>query len=113
MKRTWKALLGATVVAAGISPVMAQQSGLVNVDISDVKADIAKNINVDVSQIPITIQAPVGVAANVCNVAANVLAPANQGQAANCKATSTNTALNQIVQRDLGSNAAGKGPTPK
>lgn len=83
--------------------VHAQQSGLVNVDISNVANNIAKNINVDVSQIPLTVQAPIGVAANVCGVNANVLAQQGAGLA-NCTATSTSTALNQIVQRQIKQN---------
>ncbi len=82
---------------------LAQQSGLVNVDVSNVANNIAKNINVDVSQIPVTIQAPIGVAANVCGVNANVLAQQGAGLA-NCTATSTSTALNQIVQRQIRQN---------
>ncbi len=81
----------------------AQQSGLVNVDISNVANNIAQNINVDVSQIPVTVQVPVGVAANVCGVNANVLAQQGAGLA-NCTATSTSTALNQIVQRQIKQN---------
>lgn len=100
MNKPLKVLLGTVVLAFGI-PAMAQtQAGLVNVDVSDVKADIAKNINIDVSKVPVTVQAPVAVAATVCNVAANVLAENKQG--ASCKATTTNQALNQIVQREAG-----------
>lgn len=93
-------------VAFGLSALvsggaLAQQSGLVVVDISNVANNIAKNINVDVSQIPVTIQAPIGVAANVCEVSANVLAKQKDGGGASCDATSTSTALNQIVQRQL------------
>jgi hypothetical protein len=60
-------------------------------------------LDVKVSQIPITVQAPIGVAANVCNVAANVLAAdVNQGGTADCDATTTSRALTQIVQRQIG-----------
>ena len=87
----------------GAGSAVAQQSGLVNVDISNVRTDIAKDINVNVSQIPVTVQAPIGVAANVCNVAANVLAANTaQNQPATCTATTTSTALNQAVQRQVG-----------
>lgn len=87
-------------VMAGMSMAAAQQSELVNVDVSNVANNIAKNINVDVSQIPVTVQAPIGVAANVCGVNANVLA--KQGPSiASCAATSTSTALDQIVLRQL------------
>ena len=81
----------------------AQQSGLVNVDISNVANNIARNLRVDVSQIPVTVQAPIGVAANVCGVSANVLAADIQDDGtASCDAQTTSQALNQIVQRRIG-----------
>ncbi|HUS18016.1 MAG TPA: hypothetical protein VMZ25_00020 [Terriglobales bacterium] len=87
---------------------MAQtQSGLVNVNLTDVKVDVAKNINVDVSQIPVTVQVPVGVAANVCDVNANVLAAQKKDGGATCDAKTTSTALNQIVQRKISEQNAG------
>ncbi len=91
-------VLAATLATALLGSAHAQQSGLVNVDISNVANNIAQNINVDVSQIPVTVQAPIGIAANVCGVNANVLARQGTG-AAQCTATSTSTALNQLVQR--------------
>ena len=80
---------------------LAQQSGLVNVNLTNVKTEIAKNINVDVSQIPGTVQAPIAVAANVCGVAVDVLSSQAQQGAAKCDAKTTNDALNQIVQTQL------------
>lgn len=76
------------------------QDGLVNVSLSNVANNLAQNLSVDVSQIPVTVQVPVGIAANVCGVAANVLAQQKKtGEA--CTATSTNDALTKIVQRQL------------
>lgn len=92
--------LAATLFPLLLGPALAQQSGLVNVDISNVANNIAKNINVDVSQIPVTVQAPIGIAANVCGVNANVLARQGAGLAS-CTATTTSTALNQIVLRQI------------
>ena len=85
----------------------AQQSGLVNVDVHNVANDIAKNINVDVSQVPVTVQAPIGVAATVCGVAANVLGQQRNAGNASCTASSTSTALDQLVQRQLKRNNQG------
>jgi hypothetical protein len=79
---------------------LAQQSGLVNVDISNVANNVAKNISVDVSQVPVKVQVPVGIAANVCGVDANVLGRQDAGAAA-CQATTTSTALDQAVQRQI------------
>lgn len=81
----------------------AQQSGLVNVNLGDVVVEIARDINVDVSQIPVTVQAPIGVAANVCGISANVLsADLRDDGTATCNAQNTSQALNQIVQRRIG-----------
>jgi hypothetical protein len=104
-----KTFLMAAVAAASLSlaPAFAQQSGLVNVTISNVANDIARNINVDVSQIPVTVQVPVGVAATVCGVAANVLGQQRDSANSGCTATSTSTALDQIVQRQLKGNRQG------
>ena len=84
-----------------VAPALAQQSGLVNVNLTNVKTEIAKNINVDVSQIPVTVQIPVAVAANVCGVAVDVLTSQAQQGAAKCDAKTTNDALNQVVQTQL------------
>ena len=83
------------------APAFAQQSGLVNVNLTNVKTEIAKNINVDVSQIPVTVQVPIDVAANVCGVAVNVLSSQAQQGTASCDAKTTNEALNQIVQTQV------------
>jgi hypothetical protein len=80
-----------------------QQEGLVNVQLGDVViSQIAQDINVDVSQIPVSVQVPVGVAANICGVDANVLAQQKQDGEASCDATSSSQALTQIVQREIG-----------
>lgn len=105
VKRTVGTLATAAALAlgVGVGASWAQnQEGLVNVNVSDVRVDIAKAINVEENQIPVNVQAPIGVAANVCNVAANVLAQQRKetGQA-ECTAQSTSQALNQIVQRQI------------
>jgi hypothetical protein len=88
--------------AIGLSgAAFAQQEGLVNVDLSNLRADIAKDINVDVSQIPVNAQIPVGVAANVCGVDANVLARQDKGSTPSCQAKNKSQALNQQVQRQI------------
>lgn len=99
MLRISMAVLALGLVAA---PALAQNNeGLVTVNISNVANDIAKNLSIDVSQIPVSVQAPVGVAANVCGVDANVLAQKKQDGTTTCDATSTNNALQQVVQRQL------------
>ena len=90
------------------------QAGLVNVNVSNIRPEIAKNINVSENQIPVTVQVPVGVAANVCGVDANVLAQQKQGGTAQCQAKNTTQALNQAVQQQVGgggNKAGGAGGT--
>lgn len=99
-QRTVASVFAVTSLAFGGS-ALAQQSGLVNVDIKNVANNIAQNLSVDVSQIPLTVQVPVGVAANVCGIDANVLAQQASGGGGTCTATTTNTALNQTVQQQM------------
>lgn len=84
-------------------PVAAQQKGMISVDLSSVRNDLAKNLNVKAEQIPEMVQAPVGVAAQVCDKDANDLAQQMQSGQATCKAKTTSQALNQIVLRQMGS----------
>ena len=113
-------LFAATTLALGlaVSPAVAQtsnnqQGGLVNVNVGNIRPEIAKNINVSENQIPVTVQIPVGVAATVCGVDANVLAQQGRGGTAQCTAKNASTALNQAVQRQVGGggNTAGGGGT--
>ena len=94
--------LGTASVAA---PATAQLvgGGLVVVNVSNVANNLAQNLSVDVNRIPVTVQVPVGVAANVCpTVDANVLArQRKQGGGASCTAESASQALTQIVGRNL------------
>ena len=84
-----------------VASALAQQNDLINVNLTNVKTEIAKNINVNVSQIPVTVQAPITVAASVCGVGVDVLSSQAQQGAAKCDAKTTNDALNQIVQTQL------------
>ena len=74
--------------------------GLVVVNVSNVANNLAQNLSVDVSNIPVTVQAPIAVAAAVCGLDVNVLAKEKQGDR-KCDATTTNDALNNIVQRSI------------
>jgi hypothetical protein len=95
--KTLAAVLGLAVLSGGAFA----QNGLISVDVSNVANNIAKNISVDVSQIPVTVQAPIGIAATVCGVAANVLGTQAPSGNAQCTATSTSTALDNLVQNQL------------
>ncbi|MCA1653666.1 MAG: hypothetical protein ABR588_05905 [Sphingomicrobium sp.] len=100
--------VGATTAIASAVPASAQltqQGGLVNVTIGDVTLlnnflnndQIAALNNLSV---PITVQAPIGIAANVCGVSAAVLGKSTTGPAT-CTATSGSQALAQIVNRQM------------
>lgn len=95
--KTLLATISAVAVLSIAPTAFAQQSGLINVDIRNVANNIAKNINVDVSQIPVTVQAPVTVAATVCNIAADVLGTQAASGSGSCTAKSTSSALDKIV----------------
>lgn len=101
MRKLIPALAAATLFAT--APAIAQQSGdgLVVVNISNVANNIARDLDVNVSNIPVTVQVPIGIAANVCDVNANILAAQRREGTATCTAQNTSTALNQIVQRQM------------
>jgi hypothetical protein len=95
----------ATAFALAATPALAQlntSQGLVDVTVQDVSIlnnflnhdQIAALNNVGV---PVTVQVPVGIAANVCGVNANVLAHQKNGGAATCTAKSGSKALAQSV----------------
>jgi hypothetical protein len=89
--------------AVAMTPATAQLvgGGLVVVNISNVANNIARDLDVNVSQIPVTVQAPISVAAAVCGLDVNVLAAQRQEGQRRCDATSNNAALNRIVQSQL------------
>lgn len=90
--------------AALAGTATAQQSGLVNVSLSnvDVLNNLARDLKVNVSQIPVNVQVPVGIAAAVCEVNANVLAQQKKAPGGStCAAKNNSDALNRIVQRQL------------
>jgi hypothetical protein len=91
----------AAAVALTATPALAQQNGLINIDLSNLsiaeKAEIAKDINVDVSNIPVNVQVPVSVAAAICNVPVNVLAQNKSKGDTACAPTAGSTALNAAI----------------
>ena len=92
-------------IAAGAAlfsaPAMAQQQGgLVNVNVSDITVDLNRIIsdNNITAQVPVNaiVAVPVGIAANVCNVSAAVLAR-QAADAAPCDATNETATDNEIA----------------
>ena len=95
------ALAAATLTATPAISQVNTGSGLVAVNIQDV--DILNNFLNDTQiaalndvAVPITVQVPIGVAANVCNISAAVLAK-QAADAAPCDAKSGSKALAQNV----------------
>lgn len=91
----------ATAAVFAASSALAQQNGLVNIDLSGIsvadRAEIAKDINLNVSDIPVNIQVPVSVAAAICNVPVSVLAQTKVKGDAACSPTAGSTALNSAI----------------
>lgn len=99
-------IAAAAVAAVSATPALAQQGGLVNVSIGDVSVlnnflDGSQVAALNNLSVPITVQVPIGVAANVCGVDANVLAHQAIQGGATCTATSGSRALAQEVNRQL------------
>ena len=105
-----KMMIAAALATAGASaPALAQLNtaqGLVTVQVGDVTllnnflndTQIAALNNLNV---PVNVQVPVGIAANVCGVTANVLASQKKAGDATCKATSGSAALAKAVNDQL------------
>ena len=92
-------------IAAGAvlisTPALAQQqSGLVNVNVSDIDVELRRIIsdNNITAQIPVNaiVSVPIGIAANICNVSAAVLAQ-QAADAAPCRATNQTASRNEIA----------------
>ena len=98
-------MLAAAMMAASTTPALAQvntSGGLVNVSVQNV--DILKNFlnNDQIAalnnvSVPVTVQVPVGIAANVCGVNANVLASQKKTGDATCTARNGSKALANAV----------------
>jgi spermidine/putrescine-binding protein len=82
--------------ASMTAPATAQQSGLVNVNVSDVLNDLDLLNNTLNNN---TVQVPIGVAATVCDVSANVLAAQRKAGGATCTAKNTSKALKQAAKK--------------
>lgn len=92
-----------TMIAAGAalflsSAAFAQQEGLVNVNVTDVA--ILNDLQL---QAPINVQAPIGIAAAVCGIDANVLAQQATGdENFTCEAKNNSQAFSNLVSRQQG-----------
>jgi hypothetical protein len=90
-----------TLLIGFATSALAEEALQVIVDIKSVSLDVAKNIRVEPSQIPLTVQAPLEVAAMVCDVAATTLGAQGGSGAVGCMATKSSPALEKLVQEKL------------
>jgi hypothetical protein len=98
--------LAAAAISISAVPAIAQNSGLVVVDLSnaDVLNNLAQNLKVNVSDISAlnNVSIPIGLAAAVCDVNANVLAQQKKTGTPTCEAKNSTAALQKAVQTKLG-----------
>lgn len=92
-------IVAAALASALAAPAVAQQNGLVNVDVSNV----LNNLDLDLLNNSLnnnTVQVPIGVAATVCGVDANVLASQRKADSpVSCTAETMSEALKQAAKR--------------
>lgn len=95
-----KILIAAALASAVAAPAVAQQqNGLVNVDVSNVLNDLELDL-LNNSLNNNTVQVPIGVAANVCGVDANVLAGQRKADSpVSCTAENASQALKQAAKK--------------
>ena len=98
---------GAAAVPAAAQVTVGDTAGLVNVTITDVNV-LNNSLNANELEllsrnnvaVPVSIQVPIGIAANLCGIAANVLvADLKQDGQADCTASNASRALGQQVLR--------------
>lgn len=75
-----------------------KQSELVIVDIKAVAGEIARNARLEASEIPLTIRAPVDIAAKACGIPPSVLGAQGGQGGVSCAATTTFPALERLVK---------------
>jgi hypothetical protein len=97
-----KLVIAAALASFAVAPAMAQgtaQGGLVNVNV----ANVLNNLELDLLNNSLnnnTVQVPIGVAANVCGIDANILAARRKtGSPVNCEAKTTSQALKQAAKK--------------
>lgn len=80
--------------------------GLVNVNIQDLLQDIAVDLNIEETNIPVTIQLPISIAANVCDVSIDLLAVQVDTGEANCVAVTGSQEVTQTVIQQMAAGGA-------
>lgn len=104
--RTPLAIMASAAIALSATPAIAQNNGLVVVELTnvDVLNNLAQNLKVNVSDISAlnNVSIPIGLAAAVCDVNANVLAGQKKTGSPTCTAKNSTSALQTAVQKKLG-----------
>jgi len=95
------ALLILCLLATTSGSAQVAAKSLVNVNLYNLRKEIARKIKVDVSRIPPTVWSPIALAADVCDVSPSILTSQVRQGVNTCVATSTNTALDTIVQDQI------------
>ena len=96
-------MLKSTIVAASLAFALSgaafaqNQDGLVNVNVANVLSEIDVDLQEVISNN--TVQVPIGIAANVCDVSANVLAEQAKEGGASCEAKTVTTAFSQQLEK--------------
>lgn len=106
MRNTF-AILASAALAISATPALAgNNNGLVVVDLTnaDVLNNLAQNLKVNVSDISAlnNVSVPIGLAAAICDVNANVLAGQKKTGSPTCTAKNSTSALQSAVQKKLG-----------
>lgn len=98
----WKVLCGTIALSVSACLPAFAQEPIIIVDIKAVVDQVARNIGADESLLPLTVQAPIHVAAKVCSVPATVLGmQGSSSGAVGCAATITSPELENVVQARL------------
>lgn len=104
--RPTTAIMAGLALAVSTTPALAQNNGLVVVDLSNANVlnNLAQNLKVNVSDISAlnNVSIPIGLAAAVCDVNANVLAAQKKTGTPTCTARNNTSALQTAVQKKLG-----------
>lgn len=108
MRTPFGAAIAAAALAVSATPaIAADNNGLVVVDLTnaDVLNNLAQNLKVNVSDISAlnNVSIPIGLAAVVCDVNANVLAGQKKTGSPTCTAKNSTAALQKAVQTKLNS----------
>lgn len=102
-KRIFAASVAASACLLSVPAMGQNQSGLVNVNVGDVTVrDVLQDVIADnniAATIPVSaiVSVPIGIAANVCNISAAVLAR-QAADAAPCNATNSTASRNELTQ---------------